>query len=203
MVKGGVMRYRFLALLLLLGACSSSGSDESETPVVSLTTTTIQVTTTTEATTTTLSEHEIAQAAIDEAKAEIEAVTIDWYTFPVDTSKGEDGMQFQAITGRLEQRMRDLQTSREAAGEIQRSRGADQIEVSDIRVDLEAGKATVDICTLGDHVLVDAETGEQLNADDGDSWEGEAFVVLLDGVWLVEDFYSAQKTGGNECLIAS
>ena len=189
-----------VAGLGLLAACTSSAEE-----AVDSTTTTEVVTTTTEApvtTQTTLSEFEIEQAALAEAEAEITAAIEGWYTYPVDTSLGEAGLPLEFITGAVEQRLIDLAQARIAAGEIQRSRGGDTIEIFEIRVDLEAGIADLDVCTLGDHVLVDAESGEELAADDGDSWEGQAQARLVDGVWLIEDFFSDQENGGNQCVLS-
>ncbi len=190
-----------VAGLGFLAACTS-GAEE----VVVSTTGTEVVTTTTEApaatTEPTLSDFEIEQAALAEAEVEITTAVEGWYTYPLDTSLGEEGLPLEFITGPVEQRLIDLAEARTAAGEIQRSRGGDTVEILDIRVDLEAGIADLDVCTLGDHVLVDAESGEQLAADDGDSWEGQAQARLVDGVWLIEDFFSDEENGGNQCVLS-
>jgi len=136
--RGGMRTNRRRAILLvaglgLLAACTSSAEE-----AVDSTTTTEVVTTTTEApvtTQTTLSEFEIEQAALAEAEAEITAAIEGWYTYPVDTSLGEAGLPLEFITGAVEQRLIDLAQARIAAGEIQRSRGGDTIEIFEIRVD--------------------------------------------------------------------
>ncbi|MCP3876891.1 MAG: hypothetical protein GY701_00630 [Sulfitobacter sp.] len=197
-----------VACVLWVGACTSGSSGEdTQNPVVTASTAVASTSTpptpsTSEAvassTSTTLSAFEIRQAA----EADIEAVIKAWYTYPYDTSLGPDGMPLAYTTGPLHQRNQDLVARRADAGEIQRARGGSRIEVVSIRLDLEAGMADVDVCTLGDGELVDAETGEVLAADDGDSWEGEAHLILVAGQWLVEDFSSDQATGGNECVLS-
>ncbi len=197
-----------VACVLWVGACTSGSSGEdTQNPVVTTSTAVASTSTpptpsTSEAvassTSTTLSAFEIRQAA----EAGVEAVIKSWYTYPTDTSKGDASLGLEYMIDPLRQRLIDLAVRRTEAGEIQRARGGAQIEVVSIRLDLEAGVADVDVCTLGDDELVDASSGEVLAADDGDSWEGEAHVILVNGQWLVEDFSSDQATGGNECVLS-
>ena len=189
-----------VAGLLLVSACSSSGSDEAATTVATdAPVTTPEAPATTQ---TTLSDFQIEQAAIEAAEAEIETAVIGWYTYPYDTSLGEAGLPLEFATGPLYQRLVDLGESRTAAGEIQRSLGGDAIELVDIRVDLDDGIADIDVCSHGNHEVVDAETGDQVALDADESWEGQAQARLVDGVWLIEDFSSDQANGGNQCVLS-
>ncbi len=192
------MRAVVALVALMFAAGCTPGSDAG--PEVSSTTSTslASSTTTSEVVSSTTVSPEALRVA---AKEEIEAAIVGWWTYAWDTSLGEAGLPLEFVTGDLEERLRDVLAARTAAGEIQRSRGAEAVEVTSITVDLDAGRAEIEVCTRGDGEVVDAETGEVLGADDGDSWEGQAFAELTDEGWRVSDFYTDEENGGNQCVL--
>ncbi len=185
----------FVVVLPMAVACSSSVPETS--PSTSMTSAPVTTATpTTVAPSTTLSERELELREIAAAEAEISEVVEAWYTFDLDTSRGEAGLPLEFLTGPIRDRYAGLDDD---PSTIQRSRGGDRIEVLSVAVDLDQGLADVEACTSADHELVEADTGEVIAADDGDAWIGQIQLDRVDGVWLISDFFSdeaAAAAGG-------
>ena len=193
-----------LALLLLaFTACSDADADASGEldaageAATTATTTTPPSTTTTGAPSTTQSERELAEA-------EIRRVVIEWYEFPVDTSRGEEALGVEQTTGLLRQRLLESLDQLEADGQIMRMNSTPPIEITAITIDLEDGTAEVDACTGPAAELVDAETLEVIAADDPTDTATSVFQLqLIDGKWLINEWLASGRDDGNriECEI--
>lgn len=180
------------ALLLLGAACTTAGSDVGEAN--SEPTAAPAVVSSTTASTISAAETRLQEAAL--AETEITDLVSEWWTFPLDTSVGEAGLPLHLLSGALRER---YATFDDDAATIQRARGGSRIEVIDVRVDLETGRAVIEVCSSGDSELVSAETGEVIAADDGDAWRGEVQAEVIDGEWKLTEFFSQEITGGERC----
>lgn len=185
-----------LALLILVAGCTGESSSDAA-PNDTIRTTTVP-TSAPASTETTISAEEENLLAIAEAESDITELVETWYTFPVDTAKGEAGLPLELLTGDLLARW---QTFDDDPATIQRSRGNSRIEIRDIRVDLGTGLADIDVCTQGDDELVSAATGEVIAADDGTAWEGQVQADLVEGQWKLSEFYTEAIDGGAQCVI--
>ncbi len=185
---------RFVAVVLGGALCGATVGCSSEPVGPEVTSTSVataeaETTSTTEAaTTTTLSEAAQRNADIDAARAEIIKVVEDWATFPVDTDLGEDGIESDLMTGRL--RARRLETLRVIveAGERLYYQGGGAVLLLDLRLDFDAGIASVDTCFRGDLQLDDSE-GVMLDEASPDDWLAEFSVVRTESGWKIEEFY--------------
>ncbi len=186
--------------VLVLGACSSDPTDETAaSPSTSTTSTMVETTTTTTApTTTALSEQ-------DKAEAEIEQLVTEWYLEPYDSSQGQEGIRVEYLTGLARQRAIEYADEIESQGRIARSRGGQQIEVTGIEVDLEAGEGALDACIGSDVEFIDNETQEVVGTEDPTYLTTSEFlVVLTDDGWKVTEWYSSLlEDTPTECEIAA
>ncbi len=178
-----------LAAMLVLSACQSGDvealppeEDVAESTTSSSTTETTVAPTSTE---TTLSE-------LAEAEAAIEAAIVGWWTFPRDSSLGDEGTPVEYITGAMFQRLKAINEQRTNAGEIQRSSGESKVRIVETELDLEAGSAKVDVCTLGLDELVDAATGDVLFTDVAIAFTGIVTAERVSDDWKVADFFTTQ-----------
>jgi hypothetical protein len=184
-----------LVLLLAASACSGNNDDigtlpETPTTPSTVTTTSSSTTTTTEPTTTTLSE-------IEAAEAEIRAIVIEWYTFPVDTSRGDEVLRAEQTTGLLRQRILEAAGQLEADGQILRSVGDARIEIAAVSVDLDKGIAEVDACTGSGSELVDADTLEVISGGGPITTSTSIFQLQLEsGVWKINEWLPSELNGG-------
>ena len=178
--------------LLTLAGCGGDddvealppASDELvETEADATTTTTTRTTPTTTGTT---------RSELAEAEAEIEAAIVGWWTHDTDTSLGEAGLPLQFLTDPMRRRVAELGQRRDDDGNVQRARGNASIRLIDLRVELTAGQAEIDVCARGDDEVVDAESGEVLAADGDQAFIGLVFAELVEGEWKLRDFLSTQ-----------
>jgi len=147
-------------------------------------------------TTATSAEPATTLSELAEAELEVERVVEEWFVMPFDTSQGEAGLALEPLTGLIRQRRIDRAAQREADGQIERARGGDRIEVTNVEVDLAGGEAVVEACHGSDYEVVDAETGESLAADNPESLStGEFFVELTSSGWKINEWYPSRATG--------
>lgn len=192
-----------LVVALVAAGCQSSDVQAlppEDDDAVESTTTTSSSTPTTETTVTTSTETTLTELA--RAEAAIEEAIVGWWTYPTDSSLGDEGLPLDYITGALFQRLRALNEQRTNAGEIQRSQGNPRVRIVGMQVDLDDGSAEVEVCTEGDDELVDAATGEVLAVDLAQAFSGSATVQRVGTEWKVADFFTSQA-GDNpvECEI--
>ncbi len=192
-VVGPGLRW-FVAVVLggaLCGAAVGCSSEVAEPEVTSTSVATAEAetTSTTEAaTTTTLSEAAQRNADIDAVRAEIVQLVEDWVTFPVDSDLGEAGSGIELLTGRLrERRLENLRTTIEA-GERLYYQGGGAVRILDLRLDFDAGTASVDVCVRGD-LRRDDSAGVLVSHDEGIEALSEYVVVRTERGWRIEEFY--------------
>jgi hypothetical protein len=178
------------ALLLAASACSNSDAPDIDLVAEPTTTTTTTqplpsstaAASAPEAPTTTPSER-------DQAEAEIRQVITNWYEFPIDTSKGEEGLGLDGTTGPLRQRILESAKRRTAEGEILRSTAPHPIEITTVKINLEEGTAEADACTGSAAELLDAETLEVITTDDPDLTHTSRFYLqLVDEQWTIHEW---------------
>jgi hypothetical protein len=189
-----------VGLLLAARACSNGSDDDLDltiepTPTTAKApTTTTEVSTSTEAsaaeaTTTTLSER-------GQAEAEIRQVVTDWYQFPMDTSKGEEGLNLKGTTGLLRLRILESAEQLEAEGEVMRSTGTPRIEITRVQISLAEGTAEVDACIGPSLELVDAETLEVIQSDNPNNTLTSLFQLqIIEGQWQINEWISSDVAG--------
>jgi len=179
-----------LVAVLALSACQSSDvqSLPPEDDASAESTTSSSTTATTAATTST----ETTLSELAEAEAAIEAAIVGWWTFPRDTSLGDDGQPLEYVTGSLFQRIRGYTAELDRGGEIMRSRGREAVRIESFDIDIEAGTAEVDVCTQGDSEIFNAETGEVRAADVPTAFTGVVFAERVGPDWKLNDFFTSQ-----------
>ncbi len=188
-----------VALIVALSACSNSSDDDigaqlDEEAAASSTSTTDATTTssstTTESPPTTLSDEAIAEA-------EIRRVVTEWYQFPIDTSRDDNELRLEALTGLLRQRVAESDAQYAAEGVIHRSTGPAPIEIAGVDIDLIAGIAEVEACTGSADEFVDAETLEVLGVDDPEKTSTSVFQLqLVDEQWKINEWLPSELTPG-------
>lgn len=191
-----------LALVLIASACSGNNDDIGTLPEAPTTpstaSTTSSSTTTTEPTATTLSE-------LETAEAEIRAIVIEWWQFPIDYSLGEEGLGLGPTTGLLRQRIVEFANQMASDGLTLRSAETARIEISDVEVNLDDGFAEVDACTGSSDETIDAETLEVLEVGDIEDTYSSVFQLqLIDGEWKISEWLPSGVDGPSiDCEIAT
>jgi hypothetical protein len=168
---------------------TSTSSSATSSSVTSSSATSLSVTrSTVEPTVTTLSELEIA-------RAEVTGVVEAWFHFPFDTSKGEEGIGAEYLTGLILQRSLEVVQRLELEGQIQRSQQTQRLDITAVSVDLEAGMAEVDSCAGFGQELIDAASEEVLVSEDPTyTTTGTFELQLTDAGWKISEWRLSRNT---------
>ncbi len=186
------------SITLFVGACGSETEDETDSTQAARSTSTTS-TEATATTTATLSEQ-------DKAEAEVEQLVIDWWTSPIDSSLGEDEPRHAYVTGLLRKRSIDNGNELAIEGQSLFGEGDGRIQVTEVLIDLDAGRGELNACTGDDSSIVDAATGEPVSeiGDPSFTFTSEFLVELTDDGWRIHEWYPSYNTGNPiECTIES
>ena len=149
---------------------------------------------------TTLSERELRVQAREEALTEIEEVIVAWWTYPYDSSLGEEGVPFEYMTGALHERYVEIQRTDTERNHRRFARGNDRVRVLDVAIEFDAGNAQAELCVASDHEVVDVGTGEVVGSDDGVPGTARVFLERIEEVWRISEFILSRAVGENvEC----
>ncbi|MGI9616966.1 MAG: hypothetical protein ACR2QO_28880, partial [Acidimicrobiales bacterium] len=191
----------------IMGALLIAGVGCSSDPELSLdsVTTTSTTTAATEAATTgtdastssTLSERDQRIQELQTAEAEIEQVIEAWWTYPYDTSAGEEGLPLEYTVNPLHDRYVANAQADTEAGQIRRARGGNELRIIDSDLAFEEGTAEARLCVAGDWEVVDAETGAELGGSDGVPGEAVVYLQSIDAEWKISEFLLSRATGDN------
>jgi hypothetical protein len=84
----------------------------------------------------------------------------------------------------------------EEAGQSYRTRAPGQIDLLTYQgFDLEQGRASIEVCALGNAEIVDTETGDVIAFDTGEAFLGVVTIATTPaGEWKVADYFTTQPS---------
>lgn len=177
-----------VVLGLTLAACSGSDDETADLPPEPPASSSSSTSTSTTASTTSTTPE--ADDDLAAAEAEIREVVEAWFLFPWDSAEGAvDGMGADFLTGPILERNRQQLDHLEAIGQIERNQGENTLEITAVDIDIEAGRATVDICGGSTLAILDAETLEVIQADDPTPLADTFEVELTGEGWKIREWF--------------
>lgn len=188
------------ALLIAGVGCSSDPelSVDSVTTASTTTATSEAAATAAEASTSTvLSEREQRIQELQAAEAEIEQVIEAWWTYPYDTSAGEDGLPLEYTVNPIHDRYIANAAADTEAGQVRRARGGNMFRTIEIDLAFDEGTAEARVCISGDWELVAADTGAVLSSDDQVPGETVVQLELVSGEWKIGESIWSRALGNN------
>ncbi|MCP4960326.1 MAG: hypothetical protein GY925_13790 [Actinomycetia bacterium] len=182
-----------LAMAVVLVGCSGDGEESVDSTTTSAQSTTAEVTTTTVATTTTTTESTTMTTSVEDAVRDVHTRFMT-ELFDIDERvEGHEAVPTAArdlTTGPLLRRIEELGAEKAEADEYAVGPGYASNIVS---VDIAGDQAAVVDCSQGRGERFAANGDLLVPADDFFKLR-ETSLVLIDGIWLVEEFF----TGGEE-----